>query len=351
MATRPAGSLASEPEDSPRDLHTVKDALKRGAYLVAANWQVILVQFGAESTFKLLLAVPVVGGAVLVAAAVGHDLTDLLAGGWRQMLAGIGGALLAHPAALGAFGFAFLSAVLGGSVLMFLIKGGTVSILIHANRAAGPIERPPLRMAAFQRAAQFSINGFLAGAGYVFRRYLMVGVGLLSVYALSAAFYVAVVLSGYRLIDSSGLLVGWTMAAAALATVLIVWITVVNLVYLLVQMIVAADDVSPRVALREVWRFVRSNFGDVAAIFAVLLLLVVLATIASILATAALGLISFVPLVGLAVFPLQVLAWLVRGLVFQYLGLTAFGAYLALYTRSRSRAERAAPASTWVRTA
>jgi hypothetical protein len=38
-------------------------------------------------------------------------------------------------------------------------------------------------------------------------------------------------------------------------------------------------------------------------------------------------LIAFVPLVGLAVFPLQLAALLVRGLAFEYLGLTALGAY------------------------
>jgi hypothetical protein len=68
------------------------------------------------------------------------------------------------------------------------------------------------------------------------------------------------------------------------------------------------------------------------------------------LATAGLGLISFVPLVGIAVLPLQAAAWLVRGIVFQFLGLTAFGGYLALY-----RAAVMAPAGNlqpaWARTA
>ena len=48
----------------------------------------------------------------------------------------------------------------------------------------------------------------------------------------------------------------------------------------------------------------------------------------SLLATAALGLIAFVPFVGLAVLPLQLLAWMFRGVVFQFLGLTSIGAYL-----------------------
>ena len=37
--------------------------------------------------------------------------------------------------------------------------------------------------------------------------------------------------------------------------------------------------------------------------------------------------------VGLAVFPLQIVALLVRGLVFEYIGLTALGASLTLYRR------------------
>jgi hypothetical protein len=59
--------------------------------------------------------------------------------------------------------------------------------------------------------------------------------------------------------------------------------------------------------------------------------MVMFATLASMLTTAGLGLIAFVPLAGLAVLPLQLVAWLLRNLVFQYLGLTALSAYLGLY--------------------
>ena len=55
------------------------------------------------------------------------------------------------------------------------------------------------------------------------------------------------------------------------------------------------------------------------------------ATLASALAWSGVGLFAFVPLVGLAVFPLQIAALLLRGFVFEYLGLTALGAYLTLY--------------------
>jgi hypothetical protein len=78
-------------------------------------------------------------------------------------------------------------------------------------------------------------------------------------------------------------------------------------------------------------RFLRSSVREIAGIFGVVLLLVLLATAASILATAGLGLIGFVPIVAVAVMPLQIAAWLVRGMVFQYLALTALGAYLTQY--------------------
>ena len=76
------------------------------------------------------------------------------------------------------------------------------------------------------------------------------------------------------------------------------------------------------------------RFPDVlttASVFLLVLAVIVAATGASILATAALGLVAFVPFVGLAALPLQLLAWLLRGLVFQYLGLASVGAYLKLY--------------------
>ena len=66
-------------------------------------------------------------------------------------------------------------------------------------------------------------------------------------------------------------------------------------------------------------------------IFGATLGFVILATAASILATAALGLIAFVPLVGLAALPLQLIAWLVRGLVFQFIGISALVAYLRVF--------------------
>jgi len=108
-------------------------------------------------------------------------------------------------------------------------------------------------------------------------------------------------------------------------------VTLVNFVYLLVQMVVVVEGCSVRSAARRVARFLRAEPKLTFGVFGVVLLLVTGATIVSVVATTSLGLIAFVPLAGLAVVPLQLLAWLFRGLVFQFLGLSALGAYLAIY--------------------
>jgi hypothetical protein len=314
---------------------TVRPLLKRGGFLVAANWPVIVVQFVAESAFKLVLAVPVIAGALLVAMSLGGDLVELLGGELRESAAIVAGALLEHPAALASFVVAFAIVLLGGSALMFVVKAGTVWTLVHAERGAGPIERPPLRMAAFRQADHFSIERFLEGCGRLWRRYLRLGAALLAAYALSGALYLLVVYVVYRLSGAPGAMIGWTAAAAVCATMLVVWITLVNLVYLLLQMVMAAEDVSVRRAVIVVREFITARSVELGLAFGVLLVLVVTAMAASLLATAALGLISFVPFAGFAVFPLQIVAWVVRGMVFQYLGLTALATYATSFRRFR----------------
>ncbi len=312
----------------------LKTALRRGALLTAANWPVVLIQFTAESTFKLLLAVPVIGGVFLVTLLLGRDLWDLLNGDLRDIVAGIASALLAQPVALASFTVAFLVVLLGGSALMFLVKGGTVWVLADANRTAGPIQTPPLRLTAFQAASRFSIENYMSGSALLSRRYLTLGFELITIYFISGVVYLAVVFGGYRWITSPALLVAWTLVTAFLSTLLVVWITVVNLLYLLTQIIIAVSGRGVGWSVREVFRFLKAEMWDVIGVFGVILLLVVLATIASFGATTGLGFIAFVPVATLIVLPLQLGAWLLRTLVFQYLGLTALSAYLHLYEPS-----------------
>jgi len=94
---------------------------------------------------------------------------------------------------------------------------------------------------------------------------------------------------------------------------------------------IAAEDCSVGAACLRVGEFLRRDARSIGVLFGALLVIVGLATIASLLAMASLGVIGFVPIVGLAVVPIQLLAWLARALVFQYLGLTALCAYVRLY--------------------
>jgi hypothetical protein len=317
----------------------VKLLLKRGALLAAANWPAVVVQFAAQITFQVLLAVPIVGAAVLVAVLLGADLANLLQGSMREIFTTIADALMSEPVALIAFVAAFSIVLLGGSVLMFLIKGGTVQVMLAANDGLGPIESEPLTLATLQQAARFTVEGFVAGCALLFPRYLLLGLALMAVYALSAGAYLAFVVYGFRAASGQGFVLGWTFIAAASAILLVVWITAVNLMYLLLQIATASGGFGLREAVRSVARFVRAEFLEVGGVFLVVFAMVVAAMLASALAWSGVGLIAFVPLVGLAVFPLQIVALLVRGLVFEYIGLTAMGAYVTLYQRHLARAE------------
>jgi hypothetical protein len=306
-----------------------RTALKRGSLLAAANWQVVAIQSAADTTFKLLLAVPVVGGGILVTTLLGRDFSDVLAGDLRQILFGVAGTLAARPLALAAYLFGFGLVLAGGTGLMFLVKGGTVGVLVLADAAAGPVERPPLRLAGFRRAMLFSIESFTSAAAGLFRRYLWLGVVLTIVYLVVAALCWSIGYGLYVLGGDRPLLLGSVVALGV--GLFVAMITIVNVFYLLAQIIVAVNDSSAGAGMREMGRFVRAEFWKLSRVFGVTVLLLLLATILSVVATWGFYLIAYVPLAGLIVLPLQLGAWLLRNLLFQYLGLTALSAYLSLY--------------------
>jgi hypothetical protein len=317
--------------DTQRVTVDLKDLLKRGALLAAANWPTVAIQFVAQTTFQVLLVVPLIGAAILVAVVLGTDIADLLQGNVRDIFSTIAGALLSEPVALVAFMMAFFLVLLGGSALMFVVKGGTVDVLLAANAAAGPIERQPLSLDLLRSASCFSLQRFTAGCSRLFRPYLLLGLLLMIAYGLSIGGYLTFVVYGYQVAEGRVLVIGWTFIAALAAALLVGWITLINLIYLLMQIAMAADNVGVADAARAVARFARAEFRELALVFLVVLALLVAATFASALAWSGVGLIAFVPLVGLAVFPLQLAALLLRGVVFEYLGLTALGAYATLY--------------------
>src|SRR5207244_8449972 len=104
--------------------------------------------------------------------------------------------LFSEPIALVAFITAFTIVLLGGSVLMFLVKGGTIDVLLAADQAAGPIEREPITLDTFRGAAGFTLPRFTHGCARLFRRYLTLGLMLMLLYGLSDTCYLALVVYG-----------------------------------------------------------------------------------------------------------------------------------------------------------
>jgi hypothetical protein len=309
----------------------LKHLLKRGALLTAANWQTVAIQFVAQTTFQVLLAVPILGAAMLVTLLLRADLGDLLQGSLRDIFTTIASTLMSEPVALVAFITAFTVVLFGGSVLMFAVKGGTIEVLLAANAAAGAVERQPITFDSLRPASRFTLQRFTEGCARLFRRYLALGALLMLVYALAAAGYLAFVAYGFRAAEGRVLMIGWTFIAAMAAAMVVAAITVINFLYLLLQIAMAVDGVGLVQGARATLRFIRADLRELAGVFAVVVALAAAATLASALAWSGVGLIAFVPLVGLAVIPLQLAALLVRGLVFEFLGLTALGAYLTLY--------------------
>lgn len=310
----------------------LKFLLKRGALLAAANWPVIAIQLAAETTLYAMLTVPLIGAAILVALAVGGDVGSVVSGNFTDTFTTIAEALRAEPITLVAFVASFLIVLIGGSTLIFLVKGGVVEVLLVSQAAAGPIEEEPFDWERIRATSRFTTRRFVEGCLRFFPRYLTLGILLMVAYGLSGGACLAFLVYGVRA-AGSGFVAGWAVVAALAALALEAWITAVNVIYLLLQIAVAAADASILEAFAIVGRLIRARARDLGGVFLVVLVMIVGATIASALAWSGVGLIAFIPLIGIAVFPLQVFALVLRGVVFDYIGLTALGAYITVYHR------------------
>ena len=142
---------------------------------------------GRLALLLLVVAVLFIGCVVLVALIVGAEPGALLGLDVSDLAATILALLLARPLALMAFAAAMAVAVLGASVFIFLLKGGTVALLVRAERDAAAVEEPPLQFAVVATGAVFTIERFIEGARELFPRFLRLGLVLLAVYALSGA--------------------------------------------------------------------------------------------------------------------------------------------------------------------
>lgn len=294
----------------------------------------IVVEFAADTLYKAALGVPVVGGALMVAVLVGSDLSSMLSQGLRAGAGLVLASLFDSPIALLTFVLALAVVAAGGAVILFLVKAGTLTVLARAERqASDELHAGSLRFELMRRANASTLEVFLGGVQHFGRRCAMLGCATMAAYTVIGGGYMATLIGTYRLAARTEWISAFPLALLVATSALVVLITVVNLLYLLLQIIVVFEDCRLRQAVSKLRGFLLHDARQVAGVFGVILTITVAGTAASLLVTAGLGLIAWVPLVGLAVVPLQAAAWLVRGLVFEFIDLSALAAYAAQYRR------------------
>lgn len=325
----------------------LRSSLKRGALVTAANWPLILIEFVALSLFQTALSVPALGGAFVVAVLAQAEVADLLGQGLRPALALVAAALVSSPVTLWAFLAAVGVVAVGGMVVLSAVQAGSAALLVAGEGAApDTLHRPPMRWVTMQQAHVYTPEGFFEGVRRHGRRFVLTGLWGCAAYSVIAL--VALALAGSALVVSgrdgwSGL---WPFALTGIIVCSLLAASMVNLLWTLVQVVVATDGCRVRVAVGRVQSFLLWDARQVAGVYGVVLSVSAAATATSILATAGLALVAWVPVVGLVVVPLQIAAWLVRGIVFHYVDLAAWAAYQSQYRRWAVPAEDA-PARRW----
>lgn len=309
-------------------------ALRRGGLLTAANWPLVAVEFAADALYKAALGVPIVGGALMVAVLVGDDLSYLLSQGLRTGASMVLASLFDSPIALATFVLALSVVAAGGAIVLFLVKAGSLAVLLKGERqASDDLQTSSLRLDLIRRASACDLEVFTEGVRHFGRRFGVLGAWTMLAYAVVGGSYTAAMISAYHVATQTEWISAFPLVLLVGTSALVITITILNLLYLLVQIVVVADDCSLRQALARLRVYLLHDSRQVAGIFGVTVTVSVLGTAVSLLVTAALGLIAWVPLVGLTVVPLQAAAWLVRGLLFEFVDLTSLAAYVTQYRR------------------
>lgn len=308
-------------------------ALRRGALVTAANWPVIVIELVVESLLKFAVAVPVVGGAFMVAVLLGADVRTLVDEGIRSMAELILNLLTSAPLAFASFVAAVALVGFGGSLIMFVVKSGTLAILVVGERVAPDADRTPVRLDWFRRSAAYRGEDLLEAIQHFRGRSTALAVVLGLGYGGIAVVYALLIRATFRLTDDPVWVSVWPFAVAIITSAGLVGVAVFNLFFDLTRIVVVVEDCAISTAGVHLWRFLMADARHVLGIFGVMGAVGAVATAAALVATAGLTLIAWVPIAGLIVVPLQVVAWLVRGLIFQFMDLMTMVAYEAQYRR------------------
>jgi hypothetical protein len=311
-------------------------ALTHGAVVASANWPVVLIHFVLESFYRLALAVPILGGAVMVGALAGAEPQSVVGDGLQTTADFVVGALATAPVALTAFFLAMAAVGIGGQAILFALETGTMSVIVSSERNVAAIEAMPIGSESLRVASAYSLALAYDGARRFGLRALRLALWFGALYAVIGAVYLAAVLQGLWVAVRFSWVPAWSFLMLAVTAVGVVAISAVKVAFDLLQVVIVTDDCSVREAAARLRRFVTEDSRQVLGIFSVMGGLVVVATAASVLAAAGLAVVAWMPFVSLVVVPLQAAAWVARGLVFQFMQVVALAAYQTQYRRFSS---------------
>jgi hypothetical protein len=305
--------------------------LLRGSVVAAANWPVVIAQAIAESIVKALAGIPLAGAAVLLLLlSVPNALPA--AGQLRDGATAVLATLATVPAALAGVAVSALVAGLGAIVFGAAIKAGTVTVIVAGEARAGPLAGP-LRVADLAAAHAWSRARFMSGCRRYGPRFVHLALVLAVVEGAIALGYAAAVVQAYRGFVS--VTASWWLppVVVGVSGIALAASIAAELVYRLAQLVLVIEDAGAVDAGRGALAFIRRDALAVARLCVASVLLSALAFVVTLIAAAAFGLVSFVPVAGVAVLPLQAAVWVVRGLTLPFIELAALAAYAAVYRR------------------
>jgi hypothetical protein len=314
--------------------------------IAAANWPVVVGQGVAESVVKALAGIPLAGAAVLLLLlSVPHALpsTGPVVDHAAVMLT----ALAKVPAALAGVALSAVVVALGGIVFGAVVKAGTVLVIVTGEARARPMAAGPVRGGDFAAAQAWSRTRYMEGCARFGPRFVRLALAFAVLEGALALGYATAVVQAYRGFVSMA--ASWWIAPAVVAVSMIALVVSIGaeLVYRLAQLALVVEDTDAAPAVHRAVAFVRRDALVVSRICIAGLVLSTLAFVIALIAAAAFGLVSFVPVAGVAVLPLQAAVWVVRGLMLPFIELAALAAYATAYRRAAAGpASPASPAST-----
>jgi len=310
----------------------LRAALKRGLLIVVANWPIVLIDFAVDVFCQLAIAVPVVGGALMVATVAGIDLELLLSEGVVATADVVVGSLTSRPAALASFLFAVAVVAVAAEVVRFVVKAGTLSVVVTADAVAGEIQRLPLTMHVVRRARAFGLERLVTASRRFVGRAVQLSLWLALAYAVVAICYIALV-TWHPPARGSVWLPAWSMLVLAATSTAIVAAAAARFSVTLMRIVIVTDDCSISTAARRLARFVIEDARQVVGVVAAVAGLQVVALGVGLLIAAGIAPLAYLPVVGLLLLPLQAGLWLLRRLVFDALALVGVAACQTQYRR------------------